>query len=79
MPRILPARTILPPETIKELAITSSKLVEASKGRVYPNAAGAEVMKTEVAAIPVPSPSGSVTIPSTVPLTTPSILLKEKV
>ncbi|MFM6897980.1 MAG: hypothetical protein ACKPKF_12035 [Microcystis panniformis] len=42
-----------------------------------PRAAGAEVTISEVAAF-VPSPSGRVSVPCTVPETGPSTLLKEK-
>ena len=49
----------------------------SGSGVVYPNAAGAEVIVTALAE-KVPSPSGRVSDPCTVPETGPVTLLKEK-
>lgn len=70
----LAAFTIAPPTTWNVLRVVATL---ALSGVVYPKAAGAEVTVMAVAA-KVPSPSGKVIVPVTVPATGPFSLVKEK-
>lgn len=66
-----------PPVTVKVFCRTTVRLAKTSKGYVYPNAAGADVTVIPLAA-KVPSPSGNMIVPATVPPTGPLTLEKLK-